>query len=189
MEFEIRVDGFTGWEEFQPILQAVDPGRRYIDKAIGSTNVRMSEWVMTRIVQRLARKLKIRQATLRSRLRKAGIHGDITNMKIWVGLDGVPFTNLKPMEYQRGIRTGDGGHYVEGAFIPKSKKNGRLRVYKRKYQQNFPEHHGYPIVDVKLEISNEANEIMEMIIRSSEFQEQYMKRLAHNLDYWAKKNG
>lgn len=189
MEFEIRVDGFTGWEEFQPILQALDPGRRYIDKAIGSTNVRMSEWVMTRIVSRLARKLKIRQATLRGRLRKAGIHGDITNMKIWAGLDGVPFTDLKPLKYKRGVRTGDGGYYVEGAFIRPSRKTGRTRVYKRKYQQNFPEHHGYPIVDVKLEISNEAAEIMETIIRSNEFEEQYMNRLARNLGYWADKNG
>ncbi|WKE49043.1 hypothetical protein [Gluconobacter oxydans] len=144
---------------------------------------------MTRIVQRLARKLKIRQATLRGRLKKAGIHGDITNMKIWAGLDGVPFSNLKPREYQRGVRTGDGGHYVEGAFITPSRKTGRLRVYKRKYQQNFPEHHGYPIVDVKLEISDEATKIMETIIRSSEFEEQYMKRLAHNLDRVAEKNG
>lgn len=189
MDFEIRVDGFTGWEEFQPILHALDPGKRYIDKAIGRTNLRMSEWVMTRIVSQLARKLKIRQATLRGRLRKAGIHGDITNMKIWAGLDGVPFTNLKPMKYKSGVRTGDGGYYVEGAFITQARKTGRLRVYKRKYQQNFPEHHGYPIVDVMLEISNEATTIMEKIIRSNEFEERYMKRLAHDLGYLADKNG
>lgn len=178
MELEIKVDDFKGWEEFLPIINAIDPGGKYIERAVGSTNQRMSQWVVTRSLRGLSALLKIRQSVIRRRLMRFRLHGDIAGAKVWYGLDGVPFTDLKPRKDAKGVITGDGGYYEEGAFTTTSRRSGRLRVLKRKAKNR------YPVDDVNVDIDERALRFIErQVLQTNEFESKYIERLEQELKW------
>jgi|GEM_PF-3605259 len=187
MEIRFEIDGFKGWNDFQPVINAIDPGRKYIEQALRTTNVRMSDWLKTRLVSRLARVMKMKQAPLRARFKRLRIDGGGSDKGVWCGLDGIPFSHLKPYVFDKGVKTGDGGHYVQGAFIRRPRRGGGERVFKRLYEKNSREHHGYPIEEVKLDIYAKALPLMDDLLNGSEFEYEYMRRLERDLAFWATK--
>lgn len=184
MTLSIDLDGFSGWEEFLPVIRAIDPGGAYIQKAVGSTNTSMSQWVVTRSLRGLSELLKIRQSIIRRRLKRFHIQGEILGAKVWYGLDGVPFTDLSPKKIEGGVRTGDGGYYEADAFITTSRRSGRMRVLKRQGRAR------YPVDDVNVDIYERSVKYIDRrIIQTREFEEKYMERLTRNLGRLVEKNG
>ncbi|GAB6853012.1 hypothetical protein [Asaia astilbis] len=178
MDLEIKIDGFKGWGDFLPIIDAIDPGGKYIERAVGSTNLRMSQWVVTRSLRGLSALLKIRQSIIRRRLKRFRIHGDISGAKVWYGLDGVPFTDLKPRKGAKGVITGDGAYYEEGAFTTTSRRTGRLRVLKRKGKNR------YPVDDVNVDIDQRALAFIgRHVLQTNEFENRYIERLEQELKW------
>lgn len=178
MTLRIDLDGFSGWEEFLPVIRAIDPGGAYIQNAVGSTNTRMAQWAVTRSLPGLSELLKIRRDVLRRRLKRFHIQGEILGSKVWYGLDGVPFTDLKPVQYTGGVRTGDGGYYAADAFITASKRSGRMRVLKRQSRARDP------VDDVNVDIYERAVKYIDRrIVQTRDFEERYMKRLEAELKW------
>ncbi|WP_342627568.1 hypothetical protein AAC691_15550 [Nguyenibacter vanlangensis] len=174
----VNLDQFESWEEFMPIVRALDPGGDYIGKAVGSTNQRMAQWMLTRSVRGLSARLGIPQKVLRRRLKRFRVQGYIHGAKVWYGLDAIPFTDLRPVEDRGGVVTRDGGYYERGAFVTASRKTGRMRVLKRQGRERLP------VEDVEANIYQQAMDfIADHIMGTPEFEAQYMRVLERELKW------
>lgn len=151
-------------------LRATDPQAR---KALHSTMVKMAAWVRTRAVRGVSDKVKIQQKILRQRVRTYRMQGRLSHatsdgsMKVWFGLNAVPWAKLNPRATRQGGVSAAGGRHDSEAFI--AHYGGRPQVLKRIGKARTP------LLVVKAEIATEANDYIErFVIASAEFESHFL---------------
>ncbi|HZZ03050.1 hypothetical protein, partial [Paraburkholderia sp.] len=159
-------------------LNATDEQAR---KALNSTMRRMAAWVKTRSLRGLSDKLKIQQKILRTRVRTFRFQGGLSDaahygaMKVWYGLNGVPWSKLKPRATSNGVYAAGGRHDAH-AFI--ANLYGRPQVLKREGGARVP------LVVVKEDIHDASvTYIEDFIIVGFEFENQFMKTFERELKW------
>ncbi|AXI83134.1 hypothetical protein FUT69_00685 [Xylella taiwanensis] len=103
-----------------------------MEQALRSTKVKMASWLRTRSIRGLSDSLKVQHKILRRRLRTYRLRDQ---MKLWYGLDPIPFIWLQPKATASGVR-GAGGRHIKGAFI--ATVRGKRQVFKRVGTARYP---------------------------------------------------
>lgn len=151
-------------------LQATEDQAR---KALNSTMSKMAAWVRTRSVRGLSDTLKIPQNVLRKRLRTFRMQGRLSHalsdgsMKVWFGLNPVPWSSLKPRATRSGGVTAIGGRHDAEAFIAKYGKHEQVlkRIGKARN----------PLQVVRADIADPSFSYIERsVIESAAFYAQFM---------------
>jgi hypothetical protein len=151
-------------------LQATEDQAR---KALYSTMVKMAAWVRTRAIRGMSERVKIQQKILRQRVRTYRMGGRLSHatsdgsMKVWFGLNAVPWGQLQPRATRTGGVSASGGRHDPKAFM--GRYGGKEQVLKRAGKERTP------LVVVKAEIADEATEyIEEFVIASIEFETHFL---------------
>ena len=160
-------------------LKATDPQAR---KALNSTMNKMAAWVRTRSVRGLSDTVKIQQKILRARVRTYRMQGSIGqaqvdgSMKVWFGLNAVPWAKLNPRATRKGGVSAAGGRHDSEAFI--AHYGGRPQVLKLIGKERVP------LMVMKAEIAQESeNYIEHFVLASAEFDNQFLKTFERELKW------
>lgn len=166
-------------EEFQNLADKLGATDDQIDKALGSTLNRMSKWMLTQSVRGLSSTLRIQQKILRRRLKTFRMQGTSgrRQAKVWYGLNDIDFADLNPRKRPGGVST-DGGYYMPDAFIGRSKRSGRVKVFKRRTDKP------HPLEVVAAEVSEPAMEHIEFrIVNGAEFDAKFFEIFTRELKW------
>jgi hypothetical protein len=153
------------------------------DKAMFSTMSKMAAWVRTRSVRGLSDKLKIQQKILRGRTRTFRWHGGGSSsvlrngdMKVWYGLNPVPWSRLSPRASKKGGVAAVGNRHDPEAFI--ANYGGHPEVLKRKGKARNP------LEVIKADIHDPSvTYIEDFVLAGAEFENQFMKIFERELKW------
>ena len=157
------------------------PTPEQVSLALGATNRRMARWLRARALTELAPALGIPRKILNRRFKTYTIASQIRGGKLWLGLRGIPFTNLDPHQEGRGVITHVGQFYEENAFIQLSRRSGRAMVLKRRGKTWEGPHQRGKLDFVDVTIEQKALLWAQAAIRRTDFEAAYFKRLEHEL--------
>ena len=148
-----------------------------IESAMRSAFGKMGRWLRGRGVKGLSDELHIQQKILRRRIRAYRMQGGIGTLgegaKVWFGLRPIPFIDLRPKVYAKGV-IADGGYYQEGAFMARTR--GRTQVLKRVGASR------HPLEVVAVEINDRAQVYVEdVLVGTAEFDAKFFQLLEHEL--------
>jgi hypothetical protein len=162
----------------QALVDMLQAGDREAVAAFKSTLGKMASWVRTKSLRDLSGKLKLQQNILRKRLRTYRFMGGSTAMrmgevKVWYGLNDIPYSRLKPVQRGNGVAA-MGGRFIKDAFI--AELRGHPEVLKREGRERLP-------IKVQYErIADKATTYIEdFVLVSEEFERQFFKIFEHEL--------
>jgi hypothetical protein len=166
----LAVDG----HEISVLIAELRATRPQAQKALYSTMVKMAAWIRTRSVRGVSERVKIQQKILRQRVRTFRLGGPLSHatndrsVKVWYGLNAVPWAKLSPRATRKGGVTAYGGRHDKEAFI--ALYSGHPQVLKRVGKDRLP------LEVVKADIEPEAMKyIEEFVLASAEFESQFLK--------------
>ncbi|QAU25346.1 hypothetical protein EO087_01850 [Dyella sp. M7H15-1] len=165
----------------QTLIRELRATESQAERALRSTMSKMAAWLRVRSVKGLSGHLKIQQKVLRRRLRTYRMQSSLGsawrtgNMKVWYGLNPIPFADLHPKQTATGVRA-DGGREVKGAFI--ARVRGRPRVFKRTGTARLP------LVEEKVPLYDPAIVYIEdVLIGTALFDAHFMTLFEHELTW------
>lgn len=160
--------------ELETLIFELRATREQAQKALYSTMVKMAAWVRTRSVRGLSEKVKIQQKILRQRVKTFRMGGPLSHattdrsVKVWYGLNAVPWARLNPRATRKEGVTASGGRHDPEAFI--ANYSGHPQVLKRTGSARLP------LEVVKADIEPEAiNYIEQFVLASAGFESQFLK--------------
>jgi hypothetical protein len=166
----LAVDG----HELNVLIAELRATRPQAQKALYSTMVKMAAWIRTRSIRGVSERVKIQQKILRQRVRTFRMGGPLSNattdksVKVWYGLNDVPWAKLNPKASRAGGVTAYGNRHDKEAFI--ANYGGHPQVLKRYGKDRLP------LQVVKAPIEPQAMKyIEEFVLASAEFESQFLK--------------
>ncbi|MCX5619916.1 hypothetical protein [Bombella pollinis] len=180
MEESLTFSAFSteGWERFQRRIDQFLPTEDMLCRALSSTNVRISRMIRAKAARELTEKLGMPRAAIYHRFKSFQTRTRIREGKFWMGLDGVPFIQLRPVESGRGVKTQDGSYYEEGAFITRRRTGKRLlAVFKRTGKARLP------VTVPRVDIYDPCLLWLTQQINHPDFQRDYFRRLEHEIKW------
>lgn len=180
MEERLSFSAFSaeGWDDFQRRIEQFLPTEDMMRRALSSTNVRISRMIRAKAARELTVKLGMPRAAIYHRFQSFHTYTKIREGKFWMGLDGVPFIQLRPVESGRGVKTKDGSYYEEGAFITRRKTGKRmLAVFKRTGKARLP------VMVPRVDIHDPCLLWLHQQINHPDFQRDYFRRLEHEIKW------
>lgn len=160
--------------EIQRLIVELRATEDHTRKALYSTFSRMGKWVRTQAVRGLSDKVNIQQKILRQRVLQFRMGGSLSHaltdrsVKVWFGLNPIPWSSLNARATKRGGVTAAGGRHDPHAFIAKygNKKQVLKRVGKSRE----------PLQVIKSDIAADGLKYIEHeLLASIEFEAQFMK--------------
>lgn len=161
-------------QELETLIFELRATREQAQKSLYSTMVKMAAWVRTRSLRGISEKVQIQQKILRQRVKTFRMGGPLSHattdrsVKVWYGLNAVPWARLNPRATKKGGVTASGNRHDAEAFIAMS--HGRKQVFKRMGRDRLP------LEVVKADIEPEAMKYIELfVLASAEFESQFLK--------------
>ena len=176
LDIGVNTDGMT------QMIRNLGATEQQATKALNSTMTKMASWVRTRSVRGLSEKLKIQQKILRARTRTFRFRGGLGStlgtgeMKVWYGLNPVPWSKMKPRASKVGGVYVSNGKHDPHAFI--AKLYGKDQVLRREGKARAP------LVIVKEDVHDTALIYIEdFVLAGIEFENQFLKTFERELKW------
>ncbi|MDF7673544.1 hypothetical protein PT277_01530 [Acetobacteraceae bacterium ESL0709] len=180
IENVISLNAFSeeGWNDLLKKLDKFLPDEKTMKRAIYATCFRMTKWMRVKASRELTVILQMPRMAIYHRFLEFRIRGEMSGGKLWLGLKGVPFIQLRPFKVDnKGVMTGYGHYYDEHAFINTIRKSGHEAVFRRIGKERNK------LEIVRADIYDPCLLWLNQQVSHPEFARKFFERLEHELKW------
>lgn len=127
------------WKQLRGVADELQASERQFKAALSRACNRTAATLRKLSLKGLRSELELRTiSALRKRLKSIRLRSGKTGMQLWYGLNDLPVSSFKgtPKQLSGGAMSRD--FYHQGGFVEKSRKKGRMTIFKRKGTGRLP---------------------------------------------------